>query len=301
MSDLTKIPEIFYELRVQEVMTCNVITVSPHTTMGELGNLLREHRISGTPVLKDGQLVGIVSIQDLIQALEAGQVDQPVSDWMTRQVDTLYPQERVVSAIQELARTGYGRFPVVNRTSGKLVGILTQGDIIKGSLRRLDVDYRRRESTHQAMRSFFDDVVSEDTSIILRYTVKAKDFEHGGEASTRFKRSLQNLGIAPQVLRRVAIATYEAEMNLVLHTTEGGNIRADVRPHAIELDFTDRGPGILDVNLAMQPGYSTAPAWIREMGFGAGMGLKNIRDCADEMSLTSDPAEGTHLHIRFNT
>ena len=147
MSDTTtKIEEIFYELHVQEVMTRNVITVSPQTTMGELGDLLREHRISGAPVLENGKLVGIVSIQDLIQALEAGQVDQPVSAWMTRQVETLYPQEHVIAAIQELAQTGYGRFPVVNRTSGKLVGILTQGDIIKGSLKRLDVDFRRRES-----------------------------------------------------------------------------------------------------------------------------------------------------------
>ena len=208
MSDTTtKIEEIFYELRVQEVMTRNVITVSPQTTMGELGDLLSEHRISGTPVLDQGKLVGIVSIQDLIQALEAGQVDQPVSAWMTHQVETLDPQERVISAIQELAQTGYGRFPVVNRTSGKLVGILTQGDIIKGSLKRLDIDYRQRESKFHTMGSFFDEVVSEDTSIILRYSVKARDFDRGGEASTRFKRSLQNLGVSPQILRRIAIAT----------------------------------------------------------------------------------------------
>jgi predicted transcriptional regulator len=282
-------------------MSRNVITVSPQTTMRELGNLLREHRISGTPVLEKGKLVGIVSIQDLIQALDAGQVDQPVSSWMTRQVQTLYPHQHLIAAVQELSQTGYGRLPVVNRTTGRLVGILTQGDIIKGSLKRLDSDYRRRESEIHTMHSFFDDVVSEDTSIVLRYVVKARDFEHGGEASTRFKRSLQNLGIAPQVLRRIAIATYEAEMNLVLHTSEGGSILADVRRHAIHIDVTDPGPGIPDVSLAMQPGFSTAPAWIREMGFGAGMGLKNIQDCADEMSLTSDPSAGTHLHICFST
>jgi len=302
MSDATtKIEELFYELHVQEVMTRSVITVSPQTTMRELGALLSKHRISGTPVLEQGKLVGIVSIQDLIQALEAGQVGQPVSAWMTRQVETLYPQDQVIAAIEALARTGYGRFPIVNRTSGKLVGILTQGDIIKGSLKRLDFHFRRHESELHTMRSFFDDVVSEDTSIVLRYTVKAKDFEHAGEASTRFKRSLQNLGISPQVLRRVAIATYEGEMNLILHTTEGGTIRADVRPHAILIKFTDPGPGIPDIELAMRPGYSTAPAWIREMGFGAGMGLKNIHDCADEMSLTSSPTEGTRLRIRFSS
>jgi CBS domain-containing protein/anti-sigma regulatory factor (Ser/Thr protein kinase) len=295
----TKIEELFYELHVQEVMSRNVITVSPQSTMRELGILLREHRISGAPVLERGKLVGIVSIQDLIQALEAGQVDCPVSEWMTRQVETLYPHQHVSEAITELGQTGYGRLPVVNRTTGKLVGILTQGDIIKGSLKRLDSDYRRRESEIHTMTSFFDDVVSEDTSIVLRYAIVARDFEHGGEASTRFKRSLQNLGFSPQLLRRVAIATYEAEMNLILHTSEGGSIRADVRRHTIQVDVTDPGPGIPDVDLAMQPGFSTAPAWIREMGFGAGMGLKNIRDCADEMSLTSDPDAGTHLRIQF--
>jgi anti-sigma regulatory factor (Ser/Thr protein kinase) len=219
---------------------------------------------------------------------------------MTQQVDTLSPHEHVIVAIQELAKTGYGRFPVVNRTTGKLVGILTQGDVIKGSLKRLDIDYRRRESEDHRMHSFFDDVVSEETSIVLRYTIKARDFEHGGEASSRFKRSLGNLGVSPTILRRVAIATYEAEMNLILHTTEGGRIRADVRPHSIHIDVTDHGPGIPDVDLAMRPGYSTAPAWIREMGFGAGMGLKNIRDCADQMSLSSDGVKGTHLRIQFD-
>jgi CBS domain-containing protein/anti-sigma regulatory factor (Ser/Thr protein kinase) len=301
MSEITRMQELLYELRVQDIMTRDVITVSPETSMREFGNLLRIHRMSGAPVLDKDKLVGVVSIQDLIQALEAGQVDQRVSDWMTRQVETLYPQERVIAAVRELTQTGYGRFPVVNRTTGKLVGILTHEDVIKGSLKRLDIDYQRREREYHVIHSFFDDVASEDTHIVLRYTVRAKDFEHGGEASTRFKRSLQHLGIAPQILRRVAIATYEAEMNLILHTTEGGSIEAIVRPNAIQIDITDPGPGIPDVELAMRPGYSTASSWIREMGFGAGMGLKNIQDCADEMTLTSDPALGTHLHIRFDT
>jgi anti-sigma regulatory factor (Ser/Thr protein kinase) len=218
---------------------------------------------------------------------------------MTQQVEALHPHERVVSAIQELGRTGYGRFPVVDQATGQLVGILTQGDIIQGTLRQLDIDYRQREREERRMRFFFDDVVSEDTSIILRYTVRARDFDSGGEASSQFKRSLKNLGIPPQVLRRVAIATYEAEMNLVLHTDKGGKIRADVRPGRISIDVTDQGPGIPDVKQALKPGFSTAPAWIREMGFGAGMGLNNIKNCADEMSLESEAGQYTHLRILF--
>jgi CBS domain-containing protein/anti-sigma regulatory factor (Ser/Thr protein kinase) len=298
--DVTKIQEIFYELRVDEVMTRDVSTVTPQASMGDLQELLRRHRISGAPVVKEGKLIGIVSIMDLIQALEAGQIETPISEYMTRDVQVLYNDEKVVVAIHKLQQTGYGRFPVVDRGTGRLVGILTQGDIIMGTLKQLDIDYRKREVVQHRTQHFFEDVVSQDTSIILRYRVQARDFVHGGQASSQFKRSLQNLGIHPQVLRRVAVATYEAEMNLILHTTEGGSIRAEVRPDTIRIDVHDRGPGIPDIEQALQPGFSTAPAWIREMGFGAGMGLSNIKNCADKMSLRSEVGRWTHLQVYFD-
>jgi CBS domain-containing protein/anti-sigma regulatory factor (Ser/Thr protein kinase) len=298
-SDVTKIQEIFYELRVREVMTHNVITVTPHTTMHQLQEILRVHRISGTPVLCGDKLVGIVSLMDLIQALEIGQIEAPVQEWMTEYVDALYADERVVSAIRKLQRLGYGRFPVIDRASGKLVGILTQGDILKGTLKQLDIDYRQREQINHRGWRFFDNVTSDDTSIALHYKIEALDFVHGGEASSQFKRSLRNVGIPAPILRRIAVATYEAEMNLILHTTDGGTIEATVRADVIDVDIRDDGPGIPDVDRAMQPGFSTAPSWIREMGFGAGMGLHNIKSCADAMSLTSQVNEGTHLHISF--
>jgi anti-sigma regulatory factor (Ser/Thr protein kinase) len=276
-----------------------VITVTPQTTMHALQRVLREHRISGTPVLAEGKLVGVVSIMDLIQALEGGQIDDPVRDHMTRAVHVLHGDERVIAAIARFQREGYGRFPIVERESGALIGILTQGDVIKGVLKRLDIHYRKWEATHYRSQHFFEDIFSEDTRIILRYTVKARDFVHGGEASSQFKRSLQRLGIHPELLRRIAVATYEAEMNLIVHTTAGGLIQADVRPDSIRVDVTDRGPGIADVARAMQPGFSTAPEWIREMGFGAGMGLSNIQHCADDMTLTSTPGHSTHLRIVF--
>jgi CBS domain-containing protein/anti-sigma regulatory factor (Ser/Thr protein kinase) len=299
--DLTRAQEILYELRVEEVMTREVITVTPQTSMRELEEILRVHRISGTPVLKGGELVGVISLMDLIQALEAGKIHEQVGQHMTRQVDALRGDERVISAAGKLEQTGYGRFPVVDRATGKLVGILTRGDIIKGTLRRLDVDYRQRESERYGVRHFFQDIVSEDTSIILRYTVRALDFDRGGEASSRLKRSLQNLGILPQALRRVAIASYEAEMNLILHATDGGKIRAEVSPGVVYMEVSDCGPGIPDVAQALQPGFSTAPEWIREMGFGAGMGLTNIQNCADEMTLESQVGEGTVLRMFFRT
>jgi CBS domain-containing protein/anti-sigma regulatory factor (Ser/Thr protein kinase) len=297
--DVTKIQEIFYELRVQEVMTREVITVTPGTSLHEFQGLLRDHRISGTPVVQDGKLVGIISLMDLIQALGEGKMDQTVGERMTCPVDVLYAEELVISAIRKLEKTNYGRFPVISRDTGELVGILTRGDIIQGTLRQLDIDYRQREVKSHRIRYFFQDVLSEDTSIVLRYAVKARDFVRGGEASSQIKRALQGLGVAPQVLRRVAVAAYEAEMNLVVHATDGGRIKAIIRPDTLRIDVADRGPGIPDVEKAMQPGFSTAPPSIREMGFGAGMGLKNIKACADEMVLESQIGKGTHLRIVF--
>jgi len=299
MVDITKIQEIFYELRVQEVMTRDVITVTPQTPMRELKEILRIRRISGTPVVENGNLVGVISMANLIEALEAGKMDETVSAHMTPRPEVLYASERVISAIRKLEATNYGRFPVTQRSTGKLVGILTRGDIIQGTLKQLDVDYRKREAETHREHFFFQDITSRDTSITLRYTVEAKDFVNGGQAASQIKRSLHNLGISPTVLRRVAVAAYEAEMNLVVHTDNGGDIEVRIRPHLLHIDITDDGPGIQDVELAMRPGFSTAPPSIREMGFGAGMGLTNIQNCADEMTLESEMGTGTHLQILF--
>ncbi len=299
-TDITKVQEIFYELRVEEVMTRRVITVTPQTPMSEFKEILRTHRISGVPVVQDDQLIGVVSLANLLQAMEAGQMDQPVSEWMTRQLEVLYANDMLVTAIHKLEKTRFGRFPVLNRNTGRLVGILTRGDVIQGTLKRLDVDYRKQEAESYRARYFFQDVVSEDTSITLRYTVQAQDFVRGGQASSQIKRSLQSLGLDPKILRRVAVAVYESEMNLIVHTTHGGRIEACIRPQVLSIDVTDDGPGIPDIEKALQPGFSTAPEWIREMGFGAGMGLNNIQRCADEMKLESVVGQGTRLHIAFS-
>ena len=107
---------------------------------------------------------------------------------------------------------------------------------------------------------------------------------------------LSRLGLHPAIIRRVAVATYEAEMNMVIFT-DGVEIVAEVRPDRIKIEALDKGPGIPDIERARQPGYSTAPPWVQEMGFGAGMGLPNIEACADEMRLESTVGVGTHLTV----
>ncbi len=129
------------------------------------------------------------------------------------------------------------------------------------------------------------------------YHVLGKDFSNAGKVSTSIKDTLKRMGISPTVVRRVAIVSYEAEMNLVMYATRG-KMSLSVSREAVTLQVDDEGPGIPDITLAMQEGYSTATPEMREMGFGAGMGLPNIRKNADEFDISSEIGRGTSLFIR---
>jgi CBS domain-containing protein/anti-sigma regulatory factor (Ser/Thr protein kinase) len=294
MPQITRLHELVYELKIAEVMTREAVTVTPRTSMAELRQVLREHRISGAPVVDNGQLVGIVSIEDLIEALAAGEMDVAVGEKMTRDPVALRADDRVVLAVDHFNRYGFGRFPVVDER-GTLVGLLTQGDITRGLLKKLEFEYHEEEVRRYRASHIFEDVVSDRTSISLYYDVVARDFDHAGEASSKIKRALNHLGFSPQIIRRAAISVYEAEMNIIIHTNEGGALVLEVRPDRIVMRAVDTGPGIPDVERAMEPGFSTAPEWVREMGFGAGMGLSNIKRCTDEMRLQSPLSTHTLL------
>jgi CBS domain-containing protein/anti-sigma regulatory factor (Ser/Thr protein kinase) len=293
----SKVQELVYEIRVGDVMKKGVITVRPESTMGQLGVILREKRISGTPVVDHGKLVGIISIDDFIGWLVRRQEDCPVGSKMTKNVRTLYADEPVVHAVNKFDQLGFGRFAVIDRGSEELVGIITKGDIIEGLLKKLEIDYNE-QSNRSSIKHFFDDVLADRSALFFQYSVAGHDFNRAGESSSRLKTTLQRLGLAPQIVRRVAIATYEAEMNLIIYT-EGGEIRVRVEPHKILVRVEDSGPGIPDIERALQPGYSTAPEWVRELGFGAGMGLQNIRNCASKMGLRSVVGKGTWLRINI--
>jgi anti-sigma regulatory factor (Ser/Thr protein kinase) len=130
----------------------------------------------------------------------------------------------------------------------------------------------------------------------LYFTVEQGDFIRAGEASSKIKKVLSQLGFPCSLIRRVAIAAYEAEMNIVIHSW-GGELEAEIGPEHVTIVARDRGPGISDIALAMEEGYSTAPDKVREMGFGAGMGLPNIQNCATEFIIESGEGRGTVLRI----
>lgn len=131
------------------------------------------------------------------------------------------------------------------------------------------------------------------------YEVMGKDYTNAGRASTGIKDTLKRLGVDPAVVRRVAIASFEAEMNVVMYATQG-KMALRVSPRTVTIEVQDVGPGIPDIGLAMQEGYSTATPEMREMGFGAGMGLPNIKRNSDAFEINSEVGKGTRLTIRVD-
>ncbi len=133
-------------------------------------------------------------------------------------------------------------------------------------------------------------------AISLEYQVTKHDFNNAGNGSAELKRMLKKLGVDPVVLRKVAVASYEAEINLAAHS-EGGVMKSNVHGDLVHIVFEDTGPGIEDINKALEEGFSTAVEYVREMGFGAGLGLPNIKKNSDVMHLESVRGRNTILEI----
>lgn len=130
----------------------------------------------------------------------------------------------------------------------------------------------------------------------LTYHIPPDDFTRAGEASSDVKGKLKQMGVNPQVVRKVVIAMYEGEINMVIHAN-GGTIDVIVSPQEIKMVLSDKGPGITDIDLAMQEGYSTAPDKIRSLGFGAGMGLLNMKKYSDQMKIKTQIGVGTKVTL----
>ncbi len=133
----------------------------------------------------------------------------------------------------------------------------------------------------------------------FHFNVDGDDFTSAGQASVQVKKDLRQLGIAPETIRRVSIAMYEGEINMVIHAG-GGNADVIVREDSIVIILDDTGPGIPDIKLAMQEGYSTAPESVRSLGFGAGMGLPNMKRYTDDMKIESVVGKGTKITMVVN-
>ena len=135
--------------------------------------------------------------------------------------------------------------------------------------------------------------------LVFKFTVDGDDFTSAGQASVQVKKNLRQLGIDAEVIRKVSIAMYEGEINMVIHAG-GGEAEVKVTADYIEILLEDKGPGISDIDQAMQEGFSTAPDQIRSLGFGAGMGLPNMKRYTDYMQISSTVGVGTKIVMRVN-
>lgn len=295
---INRVEELSYDLKIHEVMTANLRTATPDMPLSKVLEVLRINHISGVPVLQDGKMIGILSLEDIVRAMQKNELSATVSQYMTTKLITVGSYDSIVSAIQKFSDSRLGRLPVVDEND-KLVGMITKGDITRGVLVALQKDYKEEEVRRYRASHLFEDIVSDRTTLVLRYNIKAHDFTHGGNASSHIKRALLRLGADPQIARRCGIAVYEAEINLIIHTTNGGILKLEVESHRITMSTTDDGPGIPDISQVLQPGYSTATEQVREMGFGAGMGLVNMKRCVDKMEIESTVGKGTKLTMRI--
>ena len=136
-------------------------------------------------------------------------------------------------------------------------------------------------------------------NINFHFDIDGDNFTSAGEASVRIKKLLRDMGFPSDVIRRVSVAMYEGEINMVIHAN-GGSADVNVSPDKIEIILSDNGPGIQNIELAMKEGYSTAPDNIRSLGFGAGMGLPNMKKYTDDMRIESEVGRGTTIYMTVN-
>ncbi|MDR0655630.1 MAG: CBS domain-containing protein [Treponema sp.] len=277
--------EMLYQLKVKDVMATAVISGDKGDSMRHMQALMRENHITGIPIVEDQKLVGLVSIDDIITALDKGYIDSTVGEKMTRDITVLQDDMPLSFAVSYLNKYRYGRFPVLNKKQ-ELVGILTSMDVIRTLLVEMNREVLRLEKMNQ------DGNKAASGYSEMEFSTTRYDFEMAGRASTEIKKALKQRNIDPKIIRRIAIASYELEINQVVHSN-GGTVSCSIQPDKIIIVATDTGPGIADVNQALQEGWSTANEYVRSLGFGAGMGLANTKRVSDEFAINSSAGEGT--------
>jgi CBS domain-containing protein/anti-sigma regulatory factor (Ser/Thr protein kinase) len=280
--------ELIYRLKVKDIMTGNVRSVGPDTTLREIQRTMRENKVSGVPIVDDGRLVGMISVDDIIRALDQGYIDSPAAVHMSRKLVVLEDDMPVSFAISSFEKHRYGRFPVLNKNR-ELVGIVTSRDVTSGLLMEMN---RTLEEMERALNAQSAPVPAGQVKRV--FLVQQFDYENAGRASTELKKILNDRGVERPLQRRAAVASYELEMNLVNHSL-GGRLAFHIDTDRVTIDAIDTGPGIPDLAKAMTEGFSTANDWIRSLGFGAGMGLPNTKRVSDEFDIQSAPGKGTHV------
>lgn len=297
--------ELLFKLKVKDVMTSSVITVLPDATLRNAQKLMKENCITGIPVSQNKILVGIISMDDIINALDENFIEETCEKHMTKNIIVLQENMPLSFAVSYFNKYKFGRFPVLN-TENQLTGIVTTSDVIAALLVAMNHEVERLESE----ASFSKDESGEKSKLlqsakklknlpnrVIEFKTESFNFETAGQASTEVKKILKTMGIESSLTRRIGIASYELEINQVVHSL-GGFMRYYIDPDKVIIEASDTGPGIEDVEKALTEGFSTATERVRSLGFGAGMGLPNTKRVSDDFDIKSSP-KGTIVHAIF--
>ncbi len=286
--------ELLYRFKVRDVMTTTLFVASPVDSLRSIQGIMKTRQITGVPVVEHHRAIGIISMDDIINALEQGYIDDAAESHMTRQLTVLEDDMPLSMAISYLEKFHFGRFPVLDKT-GVLVGIITSRDIIMHLLVAMNSEVETMEERLRPAEQSGDTAITE-----VEFSSRKFDFETAGKASSEIKRLCKAAGLDTKLIRRIAIASYELEMNQVIHSV-GGTMYFRLAEGKATVIARDHGPGIPDVESALSEGWSTATEWIRSLGFGAGMGLPNTKRVSDQFSISSTMDVGTTVTCTFET
>ena len=281
------IMELLQRLRVRDVMRSeNIHSVVRSDSMRFAQNLMKRNKISGVPVVEEKRLFGVVSVNDIITALEGEWIHESVGKHMATSLVVLEADMPLAFAIKYFQNYSFGRFPVLDKNRD-FVGIVTQRDLTKVLMNELTRELVRLEGKGSA-KVDRGDVKSEGSLpyySMRQFPVVHNDLSGAGKAANEIKRMMADAGVDKKIVRRVAVAAYELEINVCIHSV-GGSITFILDTEKATVIAKDKGPGIADVEWALRDGTSTANDWIRSMGFGAGMGLSNSKRVADAFDIT---------------
>ena len=284
--------DIIYRIKIKDVMTKNLFTVSPEATMDEARKIMKEKGITGLPVVRNKRILGIISINDILKWLDDGKMSSHVKDYMSTKLIVLEEEMPVSFVLSYFEKYKFRRFPVLNKQK-EVAGMVTSRDINVTLLNEINKELKEIDNKKDSEKK--DNIAGK---YFRQFTIRKFDFENAGKASIAIKKFLKELGAPQNVIKRASIAVYELEINQVVHSN-GGTIQLSIDGDIITIKSTDTGPGIEELDKALTEGFSTASEWIRGQGFGAGMGLPNVKKVSDDFQITSSLEKGTEVTTKI--
>jgi len=301
-SKLAKYAAIFEDIKAGDIMSSHVVEISGEKKIAHAKELMKIKKISGIPVVDDKkQLIGIISIEDIVHALEFNIINDPIRKIMSTNVITIHKEDSLAAVVEKFENYKYGRFPVVDDEK-RVCGIISKEDIMHGILEKFNLIYlhdQKRASTLNTEFSIItgERLISEEAE--FHYQIDSNDIDAAGSGAALLKQFLSGKNFHSDIVRRVGVATYEAETNVVIHSHGQGDIYFFQDEDRFIVRVVDNGIGIEDLENAMKEGYSTAPDYVRERGFGAGMGIPNMKRFADKLVIISEKNAGTQVEMIF--